>query len=200
LSLSANLIVGTRTRDPGSEVRGISDSFTAYVRIPPSRSRCPPLSKNLPYRLKHLILPCPKLPNRVAARWTALLQIQSTPEQVSPLFACAAERRWPVPFTCKTYVDGALAVRSPYGCVGRFARFAFAFTAATCSQLLEKGGMSVLRATQTCPFTRSVAVQMCRILIIVAAASRYIAARIDDAGCRSSLFPRGGGAFHRNRL
>jgi hypothetical protein len=50
-----------------------------------------------------------KLPNRVAA-WNGATQ------QVSPLFACAAENCWALiipSVPCKTCVDGALAVRSP---------------------------------------------------------------------------------------
>jgi hypothetical protein len=58
-----------RIRDRGLEVRGLR--IRPYLRIPQSRHwhhHQPPLFLSIS-RLKHLIFPCPKLPNRVAAPW-----------------------------------------------------------------------------------------------------------------------------------
>jgi hypothetical protein len=97
-------------RDRGLGVRGIR--IRAYVRI------LHPGTGIIIFNL--LFLPTPtfllasNMPPSCQTVWlhhgTALPSKWPTPEQVSPLFA---SRLAFVPFTCKTYVDGALAVRPP---------------------------------------------------------------------------------------
>jgi hypothetical protein len=134
--LTANLSTGERIqgiRDRRTEVRGISDSLTAYVRV---FSICFSSSSSFQRpRITPLLICFAQAAKQCGAPWTALPSIRTTPEQVSPLFACAAEKLLLGPqssrLACKTYVDGALAVRpSARDHCNTFAMFAFAFAAA----------------------------------------------------------------------
>jgi hypothetical protein len=122
-------------------------------------------------RLKHPIFPCPKLPNRVAAPWNgATFKKVHTRASLSSFRLAAARLLATVPFTCKTYVDGALAVRSPSRQSTRSAvcevRLCF-FSCGLKSNICAHGSWDDKRtgcgASQTCPFKRSTAaVQVCR--------------------------------------
>lgn len=130
--LTANLSTGERIqggRDRRTGVRGISDSLTAYVRIF-SISFSSSSSFQRP-RITLLLICFAQAAKQCGAPWTALPSIRTTPEQVSPLFACAAESAQSSRLACKTCVDGALAVRpSARDHRNNFARFAFALAAA----------------------------------------------------------------------
>jgi hypothetical protein len=134
---------------------------------------------------------------------TALHGLRTTPEQVSPLFRLRGRELLLSRLACRSYVDGALAVRS----LARdhdshplwFARFAFSFSCGLmfdiCSYL-ALGPWNSMKitglhcgATKTCSFKHGHPDVPWRPAIIIAAAAwRCIAARIDDAERRSSLF------------